>query len=233
MQKKLLIRLINSVLAGTMLLALTACGSSASQQTPSSSASEAPSSSAGTEPTETPATSQNTEATEQETESGKGGVLVVYYSASGNTEAVANTIAEATGGALFELEPVEPYTNEDLTWTNEKSRVSVEHDNPDERAVKLVSTEVTDWDSYDTVLIGYPIWWGIAAWPVDSFMTANDFTGKTVIPFCTAVSSGLGESGELLAKMAGTGEWQEGQRFRSGVSDADVTAWIDELGLTK
>ena len=109
--------------------------------------------------------------------------------------------------------------------------MSREHDNPDERFVELVESTATDWASYDTVFIGYPIWWGIAAWPVDSFIDANDFTGKTVIPFCTSSSSGLGESGELLAEAAGTGNWLEGQRFRSGVSEEDVKAWIADLGL--
>lgn len=78
---------------------------------------------------------------------------------------------------------------------------------------------------------GHAIWWGIAAWPVNGFVEANDFSGKTVIPFCTSTSSGLGESGQLLADMAGTGDWQEGQRFRSGASAEDVQSWVDELGL--
>lgn len=107
----------------------------------------------------------------------------------------------------------------------------VEHENEDQRDVELVSTTVENWDSYDTVFIGYPIWWGIAAWPVDGFVEANDFTGKTVIPFCTSSSSGLGESGELLAEMAGTGDWQEGMRFRSSVDEADVQEWVESLGL--
>ena len=162
---------------------------------------------------------------------GSGNVLVVYYSATGNTEEAANAIAAATGGDLFELEPVEPYTDDDLNWTDENSRVSVEHENEDQRDVELVSTTVENWDSYDTVFIGYPIWWGIAAWPVDGFVEANDFTGKTVIPFCTSSSSGLGESGELLAEMAGTGDWQEGMRFRSSVDEADVQEWVESLGL--
>lgn len=164
-------------------------------------------------------------------ETGEGNVLVAYYSATGNTEAVANAIAAATGGDLFELEPAEPYTDEDLDWTNDDSRVSVEHENPDQREVELVSAVPDNWDSYDTVFIGYPIWWGIAAWPVDSFVQANDFTGKTVIPFCTSSSSGLGESGQLLEEMAGTGDWQEGMRFRSGADESDVQEWVESLGL--
>lgn len=131
----------------------------------------------------------------------------------------------------LQLEPVEPYTDDDLNWTDENSRVVYEHDNPDARDVELVATTVPDWETYDTVFIGYPIWWGIAAWPVDGFVEANDFTDKTVIPFCTSSSSGLGESGELLADMAGTGNWLEGHRFSSGVTEADVQTWVEGLEL--
>lgn len=163
--------------------------------------------------------------------SGSGNVLVVYYSATGNTEEAANLIADATGGDLFELEPVEPYSDDDLNYSDESSRVSREHEDESLRDVELVSTTVDNWDSYDTVFIGYPIWWGIAAWPVDSFVENNDFTGKTVIPFATSASSGLGESGQLLADMAGTGDWQEGQRFSSSVDEAEVQEWVNGMGL--
>lgn len=160
-----------------------------------------------------------------------GKTLVVYYSATGNTKNVAETIVQVTGGDLFEIEPKEPYTDDDLDWTNDDSRVSREHEDESSRDVELTSTEVPDWDSYDTVYIGYPIWWGIAAWPVDSFVKANDFTGKTVVTFCTATSSGIGQSGDLLEEMAGTGNWISGERFRSGATEDDIRAWIDGLGL--
>ena len=180
-------------------------------------------------------TQGDTEESAQETgasdTSGAGNVLVVYYSATGNTENVANIIAETTGGDLFELEPIEPYTDEDLNYSDENSRVSREHEDESLRDVELASTTVDNWDSYDTVFIGYPIWWGIAAWPVDSFVENNDFTGKTVIPFATSASSGLGESGQRLADMAGTGDWQEGMRFRSSADEADVQEWVNGLGL--
>ena len=164
-------------------------------------------------------------------ENAGGKTLIVYYSASGNTEEAASYIAAATGGDLFELEPKEAYTDADLDWTDDDSRVCREHENEDERKVELVSETAPDWDSYETVFIGYPIWWGIAAWPVDGFIAANDFTGKTVIPFCTSASSGFGESGELLEEMAGTGDWLEGERFSSGVSEEDVKNWVDGLKL--
>lgn len=166
------------------------------------------------------------------TEGEAGRTLVVYYSATGNTEQVADYIADITGGDLFELEPVEPYTSDDLDWTNDNSRVSQEYYDESMRDVELVADTVENWDSYDTVFIGYPIWWGIAAWPTDGFVEANDFTGKTVIPFCTSSSSDLGDSGELLAELAGTGDWQEGMRFRSSASEADVQEWLDSLNLS-
>lgn len=127
------------------------------------------------------------EASQKETLTGK--TLVVYFSATGNTESAANYIAQATGGDLFELEPAEPYTDEDLNYNNDNSRVSREHEDESLRNVELVADTVENWDDYDTVFIGYPIWWGIAAWPVDSFVEANDFTGKTVIPFATSALS--------------------------------------------
>ena len=171
------------------------------------------------------------EAVDETAETAEGKTLVVYFSATGNTEAAANYIAEATGADILALEPVEPYTDGDLDWTDENSRVVYEHDHPEDRAVELVADTVENWDEYDTVFIGYPIWWGIAAWPVDTFVEANDFTGKTVIPFCTSSSSDLGDSGELLAELAGSGEWLEGMRFSSRVTAEDVQAWLDTLEL--
>lgn len=183
--------------------------------------------------TETAAATEEVAQEADTTDTQGGKTLVVYYSASGNTKDVAEAVADAAGADLFEVVPVEPYTNDDLNWTNEDSRVTREHEDASLRDVELTTTEVPDWDSYDTVFIGYPIWWGIAAWPLDGFVEANDFTGKTVIPFCTSASSGMGDSGNLLAEMAGTGDWQDGQRFRSGASASDVQAWVEELGLAK
>ena len=176
-------------------------------------------------------TSEEASAEEESTEGAEGKTLVVYFSATGNTERVAEMIAETTGGDLFELEPADPYTDEDLNYNDENSRVSQEYADESLRNVELAAATVDGFDEYETVFIGYPVWWGIAAWPVNTFIEANDFTGKTVIPFCTSASSGLGESGELLAELAGTGDWQEGMRFRSSVSEEDVTAWVESLGL--
>ena len=137
--------------------------------------------------------------------------------------------AENLDADIFEIVPVDEYTSDDLNWTDSNSRVSREHDDESFRNVELVSTTVENWDSYDTVIIGYPIWWGIAAWPVDTFVKANDFTGKTVIPFCTSSSSGLGQSGRLLAEEANSGNWLEGHRFRSNPSDSDIDSFTDSL----
>ena len=213
------------LLSVVLVLSLAACGSA---NKPASSTTQ-PETSA---PTEQPESSSTAPAeSEPETQPETGKTLVVYYSASGNTERVAKDIAEAAGADLFEIVPTEVYTSDDLDWTNPDSRVSREHDDESLRDVPLTTTEVPDWDSYDTVFIGYPIWWGIAAWPVDTFVKNNDFTGKTVIPFATSSSSDMGQSGSLLADMAGTGEWQEGQRFSSGVSGDDVQSWVNGLGL--
>lgn len=218
------------LLSVVLVLSFAACGSA---NKPASSTTQPETSAPTEQPTTEPSESSSTAPAESEpeTQPETGKTLVVYYSASGNTERVAKDIAEAAGADLFEIVPTEVYTSEDLNWTNPDSRVSREHDDESLRDVPLTTTEVPDWDSYDTVFIGYPIWWGIAAWPVDTFVKNNDFTGKTVIPFATSSSSGMGQSGSLLADMAGTGEWQEGQRFSSGVSSDDVQSWVNGLGL--
>lgn len=218
------------LLSVVLVLSLAACGSA---NKPASSTTQPETSAPTEQPTTGPSESSSTAPAESEpeTQPETGKTLVVYYSASGNTERVAKDIAEAAGADLFEIVPTEVYTSDDLDWTNPDSRVSREHDDESLRDVPLTTTEVPDWDSYDTVFIGYPIWWGIAAWPVDTFVKNNDFTGKTVIPFATSSSSGIGQSGSLLADMAGTGEWQEGQRFSSGVSSDEVQSWVNGLGL--
>ena len=176
--------------------------------------------------------SQDDSVQTNDVETGNGKILVAYYSATGSTKAVAETIAETTGADLFEITPKDPYSDDDLDWTNDDSRVSKEHVDESLRDVELTSTTPENWDSYDTVLIGYPIWWGIAAWPVDGFVEANDFTGKAVIPFCTAASSGIGDSGNLLEEMAGTGSWLEGKRLDRGISEDEVKDWISDLGIS-
>ena len=216
-------RLSSLLLACVMLFSLAACGQAAP-----STEDEAQTPVETSQPTEnTP-----TEETAPADETAGGSVLVAYFSATGNTEAAADYIADALGADTFEITPAEPYTSDDLNWSDENSRVSREHEDPALQTVALAETTPENWENYDTVFIGYPIWWGVAAWPVSSFVEANDFTGKTVIPFCTSSSSQLGESGTLLEQAAGTGEWLDGQRFSGGVSESDVAQWLDSLALS-
>lgn len=224
MKKRMMVLFIAGVIAVGLL---AGCSSDSTES--DSSQSQDTTTGQTTEEAETAGDSTAETAADTSEETGK--TLVVYYSATGTTEGVAETLAEVTGADLFEIEPTEPYTDDDLNWTDDDSRVSVEHENEDQRDVELVSTTVDDWDSYDTVYIGYPIWWGIAAWPVNGFVEANDFTGKTVIPFCTAASSGIGDSGELLAELAGTGNWIDGDRISRNASADEIQEWVDGLGL--
>lgn len=156
-------------------------------------------------------------------------VLVVYYYATGSTKKVAYEIANNLNADIFEIKPKDIYTSNDLDWTNSNSRVSKEHNYESLRNVELKNTKVDNWNSYDTVLIGYPIWWGIVAWPVDNFVKDNDFTRKTVIPFCTSASSSLGQSGKLLEEKTNTGTWQEGIRFSSNPSSDDIESFINDI----
>ena len=172
-------------------------------------------------------TPQDSTPTEEQTK-----VLVVYFSATSSTKAVAGYIAETLGADTFELTPQEPYLAADLDYNNSESRVCREHENVSLQDVALTSTAVESWERYDTVFVGYPIWWGGSAWPVNGFVKANNFTGKTVFPFCTSASSALGQSGETLAQLAGTGDWQEGQRFGSSAARSDVADWLTGLGFT-
>lgn len=156
-------------------------------------------------------------------------VLVAYFSASGNTKNVAEYIAGSTNADIFEIVPQDAYTAEDLDYTSDKSRVSLEYNDQNLRNVPLEKTTPDNWEEYSTVFIGYPIWWGIAAWPVNNFVIQNNFDGKTVIPFCTSGGSGLGESGNLLKEMSGTGNWLDGMRFSPSVSQGEIDTWLETI----
>ena len=213
--------------AAALLLA-SCSGNSASSVSGSSVASSAASSVAASSEAASSAAASSEAASAVAT---TGKTLVVYFSATGTTQGVAQTIADTVSADLFEVVPSDPYTSDDLNWTNNDSRVSHEHNDEGLRAVALESTDVDGWDDYDTVFIGYPIWWGIAAWPMSSFVAVNDFTGKTVIPFCTSASSGIGQSSELLAELAGTGNWRDGYRFSSSTTASDIATLAESLNL--
>lgn len=160
-----------------------------------------------------------------------GKAIVVYYSASGNTGRVAEIVASELKADTFEIVPVEAYSDDDLNWRDRSSRVNKEHDDASLQDIELVSTEVSNWNEYDVVLFGYPIWWREASWVVNNFIKNNDFSGKTVIPFCTSTSSGLGSSGTNLEKMAGTGNWLEGKRFTENAAEDTIREWVRGLDL--
>lgn len=235
--KKFLTAFLCGILSLSAISVFAACSSGTSSgggESDGGTSGTAPSYSSGNSSTETSASdgaaSEGSASSETPPQS-DASVLVVYFSAQGHTEAVANYIAEATGGDVFELVPVDEYTAADLNWNDDDSRVVREHEDESLRDIELVSATVDNWAEYDVVFIGYPIWWGIAAWPVNGFVEANDFTDKNVVPFCTSSSSGLGESGRLLADMAGEGNWLTGHRFRSGASESDVRDWLEDLGV--
>ena len=171
----------------------------------------------------------NQKVSSEENLSNGGKTIVVYFSAQNHTKAVAEKIADKLNADIFEIIPEDKYTSEDLDWTDNNSRVSKEHEDDALRNVKLEKDKVDNWDEYDTVLIGYPIWWGVASWTVDTFVKANDFDGKRVIPFCTSTSSGLGQSGKLLEREANGGNWEDGHRFKSNPTDNDINDWVDSI----
>ena len=157
--------------------------------------------------------------------------LVAYFTESGCTRRVAQTIAETTGAALYELKAAQPYTSADLDWRNPESRVNREANNPAARqSVKLADTSVPDWDSYDVVFIGAPVWCGVAAWPIDDFLTSNDFTGKKLAAFVTSVSSSFGNESDVK-DMAKGAQWLGGKRFPSSASDSAIRSWLESLAL--
>lgn len=156
-----------------------------------------------------------------------GSVLVAYFSATGNTEGVATAVAEHLGADAFAIEAAEPYTDADLDYNDSSSRTSTER--ADARP-ELAQVTPDEWGDYQTVFLGYPIWWGEAAWPLRTFAEGNDFAGKIVVPFCTSASSGIGDSGAALAELAGGGDWLDGARFSAGATD-DAAAWVDGLDL--
>ncbi|MGN1281812.1 MAG: flavodoxin [Succinivibrio sp.] len=155
--------------------------------------------------------------------------LVVYYSASGCTQRVAEIIARTVNAETVSLQPVQTYTDDDLNWRDPNSRVSREHDNESLRDVNLVNAKIENFDRYDTVFVGYPIWWSIAAWPVNTFIKSNSLKGKKIIPFATSASSPFAQSGELLEKMADGGNWTEGKRFSSYADEREIVQWAQAV----
>lgn len=207
-----------------MALVLGGCGLSSLTGQPSGSAASS----------ETGGTSSSSAASAGAVAAG-GKTLVVYYSATGRTERVAKVIAKERRADIMKLVPNPAYTEADLDTHDKNSRTTRERDDTSLREkIQLQKAVPDNWASYDTIFLGYPIWWSIAAWPVDAFVKANDFTGKNVVTFATAGISPLGNSGKLLAEMAGgKGKWQDGTCFTGSLDDAKVVEWVRSLNLAK
>lgn len=149
--------------------------------------------------------------------------LVAYFSASGVTKSVAEHLAKAAGADLFEIKPAVPYTRVDLDWTNKKSRSSVEMNNPDSRPE--IAERLSNMEDYDTVFIGFPIWWYVAPTIINTFVESYDFSGKTMIPFATSGGSGMGRTVEVLKSLCHSANWKKG-RMLNRVSDRELEDWV-------
>lgn len=156
-------------------------------------------------------------------------VLIAYFSATGRTKSVAETISEVTGGNLYEITPTTPYTQQDLNYNDNSSRANTEQRNPDSRP--SINGEVEGMEEYEVVFIGYPIWHGQAPRIISTFLESYDFSGKKIVPFCTSGSSGIGSSDTNLHTLASRAEWIKGTRLASNISRADITAWLGDIGV--
>lgn len=182
------------------------------------------------QPDETPDSKpDDPSASEPDGEPEGGKILVAYFSATNNTEGVAQKLADGLGADLYEIVPEQPYTDEDLDYGNSSSRSSLEMDDPDARPA--ISGSVEDMEQYDVVFLGYPIWWGEAPRIMSTFVESYDFSGKTLVAFCTSGGSGFGSSDSALRSATGTATWLDGHRFSSGASAEDVLAWADSLEI--
>lgn len=154
-------------------------------------------------------------------------ILVAVFSASGVTKAVGEEIARVADADYYEIVPKEQYTSDDLNWMNKKSRSSVEMNDP--LARPEIAGTVADMDSYDTVIVGYPIWWGVAPKIIDTFLESYDFSGKRIVPFCTSGGSGVGRSDIALHKdVSGDVKWAKGRQINRP-NEAEIRRWLDEV----
>ena len=219
---------ISLILALMLTLALTACGAKEPQtpEAPAPATTETVTPAETPAPTETPATPAESVPAEAE-QTAEGGVLVAYFSATGTTKGVAEKLASAVGGDLYEIVPAEPYSDADLNWNDRESRSTREQN--DKSARPGIASETLDLSGYATVYVGYPIWWGEEPRIMDTFVESYDFSGKTMIPFCTSSSSGIGSSGRNMEQLTSGATWLDGSRFSGGVSEDELRAWADGL----
>lgn len=152
--------------------------------------------------------------------------LVAYFSASGVTKNAAERLAKAVGADLFEIKPAIPYTSADLDWMNKKSRSSVEMSNPDSRPA--IAETLPNMQEYDTVFVGFPIWWYVAPTIIHTFLESYDFSGKTMVPFATSGSSGMGKTVDVLKKVCPSANWNAGKMLNH-VSDSALADWAKQF----
>lgn len=224
-------RIFSLVLTAALMLALTACGSAPGQgSTPAPEgnppASTAPETPPANQPEDTPPTEEQAP---EGTDDGGKKILIAYFSATNNTEGIANHLNDILDADLYEIVPEQPYTSDDLNYNDSSSRSSQEMDDPDARPV--ISGSVDSMEQYDVIFLGYPIWWGEAPRIINTFLESYDLSGKTIAPFCTSASSPMGSSATKLQELTEDVTWLEGQRFSGGASASDVQSWVDSLNL--
>ena len=219
-------KIIIILMAVVITVSLAACGKADNGSV--SNASDADRNAAALDGVTENDAADNTDRQDNLTEEGTK-TLVVYFSATGTTKGVAETIASNVQADIFEIVPQEPYTAADLDWHDNSSRSTMEMNDSSSRPD--ISGTVENMAQYEIVFIGYPIWWGEAPRVVSTFMESCSFEGKTVIPFCTSSSSGIGSSGRNLENLTSGATWMEGRRFSGGASADDILSWIDGLGL--
>ena len=222
-------KVIPLVLASILVLALSACSAKeeSTQAAPASAPTEAAAPSEATAPAEIPAAPLESAAETEAQQVTAGGVLVAYFSATGTTKGVAERLATAVGADLYEIVPAEPYTDADLNWNDENSRSTKEQN--DKSVRPGIAGETLDLSGYATIYVGFPIWWGEEPRIMDTFAESYDFSGKTVIPFCTSGGSGIGSSGKNMEKLTSGATWLDGKRFGGSVGEDELRAWADGL----
>ncbi len=231
--KKYWNKLILASLVLLLLLALSACGGAESVSAEKPQQNTADGAAAQADPrAETQAAPEDPQAapgtvSENPAPAGKD-TLVVYFSATGTTKAVAEKIAAITDADLYEIRAAQPYTSADLNWHDNSSRTTKEQN--DKNVRPEIGSEAVSLAGYTTIYIGYPIWWGEEPRILDTFVESYHFDGITLIPFCTSSSSGIGRSGRNLAENAGSGSWLDGKRFGAGASESELRDWIGSLG---
>ena len=226
-------RLIPILTTLTLLLGLAACGQAGTQSNPDQSQTQQE----GTSPVgETSVSDQSVSpasstpgAGGSDEETPEGGVLVAYFSATGNTEGIAQHLQSILDADLYEIVPEVPYTDEDLNYSNDSCRANQEQNDPAARPAITGTLEHPE--NYDVVFLGYPIWWGQAPKVMYTFLESYDLGDATIVPFCTSGSSGIGGSLDDLHALAPEANWLDGQRFSSGADQDEVAQWVDSLGL--